>query len=233
MRISAIITGGGTGKRFDDDLPKQFHTLPRRKTNEPIIAWAAHQFERCSLVTDIVISVPYEYTSHMKRLARRFKLKKVKSIVPGGQTRRDSVRNALWSLSQNPPDAVIIHDAVRPFVDEDLIIRIIEKLQRFSVVVPAVEPRDTVRRKGKRVSLGRLEDRHNLLLIQTPQAFRWKTIRQILPKWNLNKTATDDASIAIEHGVKVGYVEGSAHNFKITTREDLLLARSFAKTLVK
>jgi len=233
MRISTIITAGGTGKRFDDDLPKQFHTLPRRKTNEPIIIWAARQFDRSPLISDLVLSVPYDYIAHTRRLIRRYKIKKVLSIVPGGQTRRDSVRNALWSLSQNPPDAVLIHDAVRPFVEEDLITRIIEKLNRFSVVVPAVEPNDTVRRKGKRLTLGRLEDRHNLLLIQTPQAFRWKVIAQLLPKWNLNKTATDDASIAIEHGFKVGYVDGATTNLKITSKDDLLLAKSYAKMIVK
>lgn len=233
MRISTIITAGGTGKRFDDDLPKQFHTLPRRKTNEPIIVWTARQFAQSPLISDIVLSVPYDYIAQTKRLIRRFKIKKVITIVPGGQTRRDSVRNALWSLSQNPPDAVLIHDAVRPFIDDDLITRIIEKLNRYAVVVPAIEPNDTVRRKGKRLTLGRLEDRHNLLLIQTPQAFKWKVITQILPKWNQNKTATDDASIAIEHGIKVGYVEGATSNVKITSKEDYLLAKSYAKMAVK
>jgi 2-C-methyl-D-erythritol 4-phosphate cytidylyltransferase len=232
MRISAIITGGGTGKRFDDDVPKQFHTLPRHKANEPIIIWAARQFDQCSLISDIVLCVPYDFVLQTKRLIRRFKIKKATTVIAGGATRRDSVRNALWSLSQNPPDAVLIHDAVRPFVDEELITRVINKLDRFIAVVPAVEPNDTIRRKGKRLSLGRLEDRNNLLMIQTPQAFKWRAINRILPKWNQNTTATDDASIAIEHGIRVGYVDGSPYNFKITSRDDLLLARSFAKTLV-
>ncbi len=231
MRITAIITGGGTGKRFNDDVPKQFHTLPRRKTNEPIICWTARQFQECSLVTDIVMCVPFEYIPQTKRLVRRFKIKKVISVIAGGETRRDSVRNALWSLAQNPPDAVLIHDAVRPFVDNELITRVIRRLDRFTAVVPVVEPYDTVRRKGKRLSLGRLEDRNNLLMIQTPQAFKWRAINQILPKWNQNKTATDDASIAIEHGIRVGYVDGAPNNFKITYKEDLMLARSFAKML--
>jgi len=231
MRITAIITGGGTGKRFNDDVPKQFHTLPRRNIKEPIIMWTARQFERCSLITDIVISVPYDYIAQTKRLIRRFKIKKSRLVISGGATRRDSVRNALWSLGQNPPDAVLIHDAVRPFIDEELIKRVIDRLDQYSAVVPAIEPNDTVRRKGKRLSLGRLEDRNNLLLIQTPQAFKWRAIKQILPKWNQNKTATDDASIAIEHGVRVGYVEGSHSNFKITSKEDLLQAQSFAKMI--
>ena len=233
MRISAIITGGGTGKRFDDDLPKQFHTLPRRKVNEPVIIWTVRQFEQSTRINDIVLSVPYEYVQQTKRLLRRFKIKKVHSVVPGGRTRRDSVRNALWSLSQKPPDAVLIHDAVRPFVDDELITRVIERLERFTIVVPTIEPTDTIRRKGKRLALGRLEDRHSLLMIQTPQAFKWKVITQILPKWNQNTTATDDASIAIEHGFRVGYVDGSPYNFKITSKDDLTLARSFAATLVR
>jgi 2-C-methyl-D-erythritol 4-phosphate cytidylyltransferase len=232
MRITAIITGGGTGRRFDDALPKQFHTLPRRKTEEPVIIWSARQFDACSLIHDIVMSVPYEFLQQTKRFLRRFKIRKVISVVPGGQTRRDSVRNALWSLSQKPPDAVLIHDAVRPFADDELITRVIERLARFSVVVPVIEPRDTIRRKGKRLILGRLEDRNNLLMIQTPQAFRWKVISQILPTWNQNTTATDDASIAIEHGFKVGYVEGSPNNFKITSKDDLILAQSYARTLI-
>jgi len=229
MRITAIITGGGTGKRFQDDVPKQFHTLPRRKTNEPIIVWTARQFQQCASVTDIVLCVPFEYIPQTKRLIRRFKIKKVISVIAGGQSRRDSVRNALWSLAQNPPDAVLIHDAVRPFIDSDLISRVIDQLDRYTAVVPVIEPSDTIRRKGKRLSLGRLEDRNNLLMIQTPQAFKWRAIKQILPKWNQNKTATDDASIAIEHGIKVGYVDGSPNNFKITSKDDLLLARAFAK----
>lgn len=231
MRISAIITGGGRGKRFDNDLPKQFHTLPRRKSHEPVIIRAVRQFDQCPLVSDIVVCVPFDYVPQTKRLIRRFKIKKAAAVIAGGATRRDSVRNALWALSQNPPEAVLIHDAVRPFVDEELIVRVIEKLERYMAVVPAIEPADTVRRKGKRLTLGRLEDRNNLLMIQTPQAFKWKAINQILPKWNQNTTATDDASIAIEHGIRVGYVEGSPYNFKITSKDDLQLARSFAKTL--
>ncbi len=233
MRITAIITGGGIGKRFQEDVPKQFHTLPRRKTNEPIIVWTARQFHQCASVTDIVLCVPFEYIPETKRLIRRFKIKKVISVIAGGQSRRDSVRNALWSLAQNPPDAVLIHDAVRPFIDSDLISRIIDRLDRYTAVVPVIEPNDTIRRKGKRLSLGRLEDRNNLLMIQTPQAFKWRTIKQILPKWNQNKTATDDASIAIEHGIKVGYVDGSPNNFKITSKDDLLLARAFAKAMAE
>lgn len=232
MRITAIITGGGRGTRFGGDLPKQFHSIPRRNSKFPIIIWTARQFERCDVISDIILSVPLEYMPHTKRLVKKFKLKKVTSIVAGGETRRDSVRNALWSIAQNPPDAVLIHDAVRPFVDEALINRVIDELKRFPIIVPVITPNDTIRRKGKRHTLGRLEDRDTLLMIQTPQAFRWKVVTQLLPKWNLNKTATDDASIAIEHGVKVGYVEGSPHNFKITSRDDLHLARALARTWV-
>jgi 2-C-methyl-D-erythritol 4-phosphate cytidylyltransferase len=230
MRITAIITGGGLGQRFGDDTPKQFHTLPRRSSNQPIIVWTARQFEQSPEITDIVLCVPHAYIAQMKRYIRKVRFRKVIAVVAGGETRRDSVRNALWSIAQKPPDAVLIHDAVRPFVDDELITRVVERLSRAKIVVPAVEPSDTVRRRGKRRELGRLEDRNNLLMIQTPQAFKWKVLTTILPKWNLNKTATDDASIAIENGISVSYVEGSHFNFKITSRDDLQLARSLAKT---
>jgi 2-C-methyl-D-erythritol 4-phosphate cytidylyltransferase len=229
MRTTVIISGGGAGTRFGDELPKQFHLLPRRSTRQPVMIYTAKQFESHPAVTDIVLSVPSEYIAQTKRLVRRFRLKKVIGVVAGGQSRRDSVRNALWSIAQNPPGAVLIHDAVRPFIPGSLIDRVVERLNRNNAVVPVIEPRDTVRRKGKRQLLGRLEDRHCLLMIQTPQGFRWDVIMRVLPKWNQNTSATDDASIVIENGIKVAYVEGSSYNFKITTPEDMVIARAIAR----
>ncbi len=229
MHTAVVITGGGAGKRFGGETPKQFISLPLRTAERPILAWTAGRFNRHPLVGEIIITVPLKYVNSVKKMVKKYRLTKVTAVVAGGVTRNDSVLNALWMLTHNPPDYVLIHDAVRPFVGSALLDRLIKALKKFRAVIPVVHPRDTVRRRGKRGAMGELEDRDSLFLVQTPQAFRWDVIVKSLPLWSNTGKATDDATIVARQGVRVGLTEGSPVNIKITTKDDLFLARAIAR----
>jgi 2-C-methyl-D-erythritol 4-phosphate cytidylyltransferase len=231
MRIVVVITGGGIGQRFGSKRPKQFLKLSRRSASKPLIMWSVHAFERRRQIEQIVITVPRDYIGYTERLIKRYTIRKTVSIIPGGTTRQESVFNALTALTDSPPDAVLIHDAVRPFVDKATIERVIEGLNHYPAVIPAIGLRDTVRRRGEKDVMGVSEDRNTLLLVQTPQAFRWEAISRALPRWLKYFNATDDASIVAKQGIEVGIVEGSPYNLKITTQEDLRIARGIARTL--
>jgi 2-C-methyl-D-erythritol 4-phosphate cytidylyltransferase len=231
MRIVAVITGGGIGQRFGSKRPKQYLNVSRRSVSMPLIIWSIHAFERRRQIEQIIITVPQDYVGYTERLIKKYKIRKTVRIIPGGTERQESVFNALTALTDSPPDAVLIHDAVRPFVDKATIDRVINGLIRYPAVIPVIGVRDTVRRRGENDVMGVLEDRTILMLVQTPQAFRWEAISKALPRWLTYSDATDDASIVAKQGIEVGIVEGSPYNLKITTQEDLRIARGIARTL--
>jgi len=219
--VAAIIVAAGRGSRMGDDQgPKQY----RRIRGRTILERATDVFVRHPAV-DACVVVIHE---HDIGLYEREIGKKPKLLEPviGGATRQGSVCAGLEALSALSPSKVLIHDAARPFLDADLVSRVIDGIGENQAALPAVPIADTIKR-GNNNAVVETVDRNGLYAAQTPQGFGFKEIfgaHRLAASQNLSDF-TDDTALAEWAGMTVGIVDGSAANTKITTAEDMETAR--------
>ena len=219
MKISVIITAAGVGKRLPGKIKKQFLYLG----DKPILFHTIERFLTKKIVDELIISLPIDDFKEMSEsIVKSFPEANI-TFVKGGKERQDSVYNALLACS---PDCniVFIHDGVRPFFGEDLIERMIEKVEVGTGVIPVSKVKFTVKECDSEL-VKRTVPRDNLYNVHTPQCFIYQDILR------LNKEAirerklyTDDASLFEENNMEVRTVLESDYNIKITTREDLIFA---------
>jgi 2-C-methyl-D-erythritol 4-phosphate cytidylyltransferase/2-C-methyl-D-erythritol 2,4-cyclodiphosphate synthase len=214
VHVTAIIAAGGRGLRLGGAVPKQLLVLAGR----PILARTLDAFLRCDCITDIVVALPADIAADPPDYLRG--TAKPVRIVDGGARRQDSVRNAFASIA-GQADAVVIHDAARPFVSDSLIRRTIEAAVEAGAAIAAVRAHDTLKRADAAGMVAETVSRDSMFLAQTPQAFRVAVLRDALA---VEGDATDEAALAERAGHPVRLVEGDARNVKITTAEDLALA---------
>lgn len=221
MRIAAIIVAAGKGERAGASLPKQFVSIGGR----PLIAHAAAALSGHPRIshTVVVVAQGQEAMAHqaLEGIA-------VDAIVAGGTERQNSVAAGLAAIGD--ADAVLIHDAARPFLPASVIDRLIVALEHAEGAIPALPVVDTIARGPD--SLGEVVDRAGLVRVQTPQAFRADAIRAAHAGWTGN-AATDDAQMVRSAGFKVALVEGHPMLEKITQPADFAEAeRKWAQRLV-
>jgi|GEM_PF-208522 len=223
--VVAVIVGAGEGKRFGPNGRKQFAKV----NGKPLIAYTIEPFEKSEVVDDIVLVVPRESTEWVREeIVELLGFKKVRSIVPGGGSRQESVLNGLKSMSSET-ERVIIHDAVRPLVGEPIIKRVLDAAKKTGAAITAVPAKDTVKEVESGDVIGTL-DRRLIWLAQTPQCFAYNVImeahRQALSE---NFEATDDAALVEKYGAKVMVAVGSYANLKVTSPEDIPLLEYFLR----
>lgn len=217
-RVVTIVVAGGAGKRMGGDLPKQFLLLGGRS----ILDRAVSAVAASGRVDGIVLALPPSFPSGVRESYRA--VEKVMAVVEGGDERHDSVRNALRAV---PPEAevILVHDAVRPFVPQELIDRCVDLAAEHGAVVPVIPLRDTVKRWSAEGRTLVTVDRSKLMRAQTPQAFRSEVLRDAYRKAEEEGyRGTDDASVVERAGHPVIPVPGSEENLKITLREEYRMA---------
>ncbi|HEX7373013.1 MAG TPA: 2-C-methyl-D-erythritol 4-phosphate cytidylyltransferase [Thermodesulfobacteriota bacterium] len=226
MRVAALIPAAGQGKRMGAEKPKAFLPLGDR----PILAHTLQKFEDCPQVDEVLpLLPPGEGMDWAGETVRRFGLKKVSRILPGGQERQDSVYRGLQAL-RGKADWVIIHDGVRPFVPPELIQQVLSETRRWKAVVVALPASETIKEGSPENEVVRTVDRRRLWMIQTPQSFEYPLILRAHEEARREGfLGTDDASLVERLGIPVKILRGSRFNFKITTPEDLVLAEALLK----
>lgn len=204
---------------------------------EPLLIRTLRPFLDYSPIGRIVVSVNPERIEEFTRLFEtHFGKKSHLSVTAGGEHRQQSILHALRVLSGldiGPGEPVLVHDGARPFVTEKLFDDLLDRLGTFDGVIPAAPVRDTVKRvDGLKVL--HTEDRETLRLVQTPQAFEFQAL------WALHERAarekyigTDDASLLERYGLTVGWVDGPAHNLKVTVPEDLEMVNYLFRHIAK
>jgi 2-C-methyl-D-erythritol 4-phosphate cytidylyltransferase/2-C-methyl-D-erythritol 2,4-cyclodiphosphate synthase len=212
--VSAIIAAGGRGLRFGAASPKQLLML----AGAPILKRSVDAYLWCDLVSEIVVAVPPELAQSPPDYLRG--VAKPLTVVSGGDRRRDSVTQAFARVSSQA-DIVVIHDAARPLVSDDVIRRAITAAAETGAAIAAVQARDTVKRANAEGAITATLPRDQIFLAQTPQAFRVDVLRDAL---QVDGDATDEAMLAEQAGHVVRVVEGDARNLKITTPDDLATA---------
>jgi 2-C-methyl-D-erythritol 4-phosphate cytidylyltransferase / 2-C-methyl-D-erythritol 2,4-cyclodiphosphate synthase len=226
MHVTAIIAAAGEGKRLGARVPKQLLEVGGRTILErSLSAFVSHE-----RVDDVIVVLPAalvgEPAAWMKTSTPAVR------IVAGGVRRQDSVANAFDSVSADS-DVVLVHDAARPFVSAELITRAIDAAAQHGAAIVALPVRDTVKRVesrgASRVITGTIP-RDTIYLAQTPQAFRRMVLEKAVALGRSGVDATDEAMLAEQAGHAVHVVEGDPANVKITTTDDLNLARRTSRT---
>lgn len=213
-----IIPAGGLGKRFGGAIPKQFTEID----GIPLIIWTIRAFDNISAINDIIIAVNEEWYSYLEQLVLKYNCSKVKELVVGGKERQDSVYAALQLPILNDDDVVLIHDAVRPFVSEALIERLLSAVETSQAVIPVINLTDTIKEINAAHYVVRTLNRDKLVGVQTPETFVVSLARKIYEKAMLAEYyGTDTAGLAEFCGEKVLTIKGEKKNIKITTIEDL------------
>lgn len=220
MKTVAIIVAGGSGKRIEGNLPKQFLMLD----GKPILAHTIEKFERCDLVDEIILVVPERYLDYCSQaIVDKFGFGKIRRITCGGEERQDSVYSGL-EVCYDSTSIVSIHDGVRPLVAPEIVAGSIQLCRQKKAVIVAVRTKDTIKRVESGLVTATL-DRRDLWLVQTPQVFEYKLILEAHKKAREeNFIGTDDSVLVERLGCKVAVLEGNYNNIKITTVEDLLVA---------
>jgi len=226
MKTVAIIPAGGAGTRLKSHVAKQFLLLD----GLPILVHTLKVFQESKEIDDIIVAVPPdELVSIRQELIEKYCLTKVIATVAGGYQRQDSVRNCLEAVIGDC-DMVVIHDAVRPFVTEELIRQVVEAARITGAASAGVKAKDTIKETTEDNNVWATVPRHNLWLTQTPQAFKLELLKEAYKKaYDEKFYGTDDASLIERIGKEVKMVEGFYVNIKITTREDMMIADALMK----
>lgn len=227
MKVSVILPAAGLGTRMGREKSgvsrKQFMLLE----GAPILIHTIRKFLRCPVVTEIVIALRAEDMDWARGLIHHERPSKPVRVVEGGDTRQQSVENALASLSTDT-DLVAVHDAVRPFIDPALVDRVIAEAAETGAAILGIVPVDTVKKVHKNKIRSTLPREH-LVLAQTPQVFRFHLLKSAFEAARNDAFVATDESSLVERleQVEVSVVQGSDRNIKITKPSDMELARLF------
>ena len=222
MKISAIIPAAGRGERFGEK--KQLKIMG----NRPLIFKTISPFISSDLITEIVLVVPRNDVEQVEQELKAIVSAKPLKVISGGKTRQQSVHKGL-TVTEDSAELICIHDAVRPFITEALIEKVVNKCNEHDGVILAQPSTDTVKKVIDDQILETLP-RETIWRAQTPQVFSKSALREALELAEAeNIHGTDEASLLERIGYQVGFVEGSSLNIKITTEEDWIFAEAIFK----
>jgi len=204
-------------------VPKQYLAIG----GLPLVVHSLRVLQSSPCVDAIILAVPESDIAYCQaEIVKVHAFSKVVTVVAGGPERQDSVRLALAAVG-NEAEIVLVHDAVRPFLTQQMVEDVVIAARRTGAAIVALPMRDTVKRVGADRLIERTVDRKPLWLAQTPQAFRREWLQEAHDKARLEKVrATDDAYLIELLGRPVSVVEGSGENIKVTRPEDIVIAEA-------
>lgn len=226
----AIVLSAGTGSRMGSSVPKQYLPLLDR----PVIYYSLKAFEDSPYIDEILLVAGADDLSYVKEeIVDKYGFTKVTAILAGGKERYFSVANALKNL-EGKDGYVMIHDGARPMLTEEIIGRLYEDVCTYEAVCAAVPVKDTIKIVDEEGFAVRTPDRKTVYAVQTPQVFSLPLITgaygELLqnPGTYRNVTVTDDAMVVeCVYGKRVKMLQGSYENIKITTPEDMEVAKVY------
>jgi 2-C-methyl-D-erythritol 4-phosphate cytidylyltransferase len=232
MRVFAVLPAAGMGTRMapghaTQNAPKQFLALQ----GVPILVHSLRAFSAVPRVSAICVAVRKVEVNRMTALVAKYRLDQRVQVVEGGDRRQDSVGNALKSIQAEDDDIVLVHDAVRPLIDPEIIERTIDAVEKNGAAIvglPAVDTIKQVTRTADGAIVTATIPREYVVQAQTPQGFRWHILRKAFAEAEADGfVGTDEASIVERSGMQVAVVMGSPANLKITQPGDLELAEFY------
>ena len=218
---TAIILAGGVGSRMGVDRPKQFLMVQ----DKPIISYCLDIFQNHDEIDSVVVVVSEQWQDFVEEYAAKYGVTKIKGYAPAGKSRQHSIYNGLKCIDENVPDTdiVIVHDAARPLVSNQIISDCIKGATDYDGAMPVISVKDTVYQSKDGEEIGCLLKRSELFAGQAPESFKFRKY------FDIHNQVTDEeigatagsSEIAYRHGMEIRMVKGSERNLKITTIEDL------------
>ncbi len=220
---TAIILAGGIGKRIGCDIPKQFLEVD----GEPILAYTVQAFQHHRMIDRIVIVCISGWEDKVRKIKEKYGLSKICCIKPGGKNSMESISNGILGIESvsSPDDIVIIHDSVRPLIDEETITDCIEVCKKYGNGCAAIPIQETIVKTDDHISSSVNIDRSDIMRVQTPQAYRYDLVNKLYKE--AHKMGIDDSTytntLMMQLGYPIYFSKGSATNIKITVIDDINL----------
>lgn len=219
-RNIAIIVAGGSGKRMQSSIPKQFLLL----NGLPVLMHTLNRFYEFDPSIELILVLPEDQISYWQQLCKQYRFEVSHKIVTGGETRFHSVRKGIRAITGN--GVVAIHDGVRPLIDKKTLQNCFVMAAEKGNAIPVVSVVESVREING--TANRAVNRENLALVQTPQCFQAEILNKAFTQ-DYCPDFTDDASVVEKTGLGINLCEGNRINIKITTPEDLQIAELLLK----
>ncbi|EOH87790.1 IspD/TarI family cytidylyltransferase [Enterococcus pallens] len=229
--ITGLIIAGGVGKRMGQDIPKQFITVE----GKPIIIYTLESFEHHPLVDQILVVCKSGWEETLWGYIREFDLKKIRWIIEGGSKGQESINNGVQFLKQHADedDTIIIHDGIRPLVDEIVLSDVIVKSKKFGNAVTSLPYNEQIFVKDTEETTKQYIDRNTLRRVSTPQAYQFGKLAWAYDKAVSENIGMSDSSytntMMVELGETLYFAAGSDKNIKLTTTDDLELFKAYLK----
>lgn len=227
----AIIIAGGSGKRMGQDIPKQFINV----YDKPVLIYTLESFEKHPNIDAIELVCIDGWHDIARAYAKQFNITKLKWIVSGGATGQESIRNGVFNLEGkcNKDDTIIIHDGIRPLVDESVLTDVIVKCQQYGNAVTSMPYNEQIFIVDDDKSTTKYIPRETLRRVSTPQAYKFEKL-----DWAYHEAFEKEIGIygssytntmMVELGERLYFAAGSDKNIKLTTKDDLELFKAYLK----
>ena len=215
-----LILAGGKGKRSGEKIPKQFVKV----NNKPMIVYTLEKFQECHMIDAIYISCIETWMNQLNNYVLKYGISKVKKIIKGGKTGLDSVYKGLQGMSNHvtDDDLILIHDAARPFVDNQSLENNIKVAQKYGLAMSSIDCVETLVYSNDGIYADKIIPRDNIKRILTPQTFKYGILKELYKDFNyLNTTEPSTFSFYMNKGLPIYCSKDSEKNIKITCPADI------------
>ena len=227
-RNVAIVIAGGSGKRMGLDIPKQFVNIK----GKPVIIYTLEAFEKIPQIDAIEVVCIRGWEDTLRDYLDKYNIKKVKWIVPGGETGQESIRNGVFNLKDelSADDNVIIHDGVRPMLDEEIILDVIAKCILYGNGISSMPYNEQIFIIDDDISTLKYIPRETLRRMVTPQAYKFELLYDAYKEAFEKNIGIGPSSytntMMVELGHRLYFAAGSDKNIKLTTQDNLELFKA-------
>ena len=227
----AIIIAGGSGKRMGQDIPKQFINV----YDKPVLMYTLESFEKHPLIDAIELVCIDGWHDVAKAYAKQFNIKKLKWIISGGETGQESIRNGVYNLEDKckADDIIIIHDGVRPLVDDEVLTDVIAKCKEYGNGVSSMPYNEQIFIIDDEYTTTKYIPRETLRRVVTPQAYKFGELDEAYHEAFEKEIGIYGSSytntMMVELGKKLYFAAGSEKNIKLTTKDNLDQFKAYLK----
>lgn len=228
---AAIVIAGGIGHRMDQDIPKQFLNV----YDKPVIVYTLEGFQRHPEIDEIEVVCIDGWHDVLRAYAKQFGIDKLKYVVSGGETAQESIRNGVFHLRGKcaPDDIVIIHDGIRPMVEDFVLSDILIKCKQYGNAVTSLPYNEQIFVADDEASTTKYIPRDTLRRVSTPQAYRYEKLLWAYEKAFAEgigiQASTYANTLMVDLGERLYFAAGSEKNIKLTTKDDLELFKAHMK----
>ena len=227
----ALIIAGGSGHRMGQDIPKQFINV----YDKPVIIYTLESFQKHPLIDAIEVVCLEGWENILLAYAKQFNITKLKWVVKGGNSGQESIRNGVYNLETkcHPNDIVIIHDGVRPLVDDSVLTDVIRKAEQYGNAVTSMPYNEQIFivSKDDETTTTQYIPRETLRRVSTPQAYNFKLLDDKYHEAFEKRIGIYGSSytntMMVELGVRLHFAAGSDKNIKLTTKDNLEMFKAF------